>query len=172
MCARARWCGTASYSCLGRHSTIAGMTAGLLAAVVAAALTGGCGTSDHEAEIRALLAAAEEAAEARDAGFFGDLIAEEYRDASGNDRDALLRMVRGFFLANQRVEVVTRVNEIVVEGADAARAVMHAGMLGQRSGAELLAGIDAELYRFDLELVNEGGEWQIIGAQWRRGLGD
>ena len=54
----------------------------------------------------------------------------------------------------------------------AARAVVHAGMLGQRSGAELLGGVDADLYRFELELVNEGGEWRIIGADWDRALGD
>ncbi len=52
------------------------------------------------------------------------------------------------------------------------RAVVHAGMLGQRSGAELLAGVDADLYRFELELVNEGGEWQIIGADVSRALGE
>ena len=77
-----------------------------------------------------------------------------------------------YFIANQRIEIVSRVDEIVLEGADAARAVLHAGMLGQRSGAELLAGVDADLYRFELELVNDGGEWQIIGANWDRALGE
>ena len=45
-------------------------------------------------------------------------------------------------------------------------------MLGQRSGAELIAGVDADLYRFELELVNDGGEWQIIGATSSRALGE
>ncbi|HWN39827.1 MAG TPA: hypothetical protein VNP02_15095, partial [Gammaproteobacteria bacterium] len=52
----------------------------------------GCGASDPEAEIRALLTAAEVAAEARDVGFFGDAIGASYRDARGNDREAMLRM--------------------------------------------------------------------------------
>jgi hypothetical protein len=144
--------------------------------VIAAALWGlaaaSCGTSDPEAEIRALLAAAEEAAEARDAGFFGDVVGLGYSDARGNDREQLLRTVRGYFLANQRVELVSRVDEVVLEGADAARAVVHAGMVGQRAGAGLLGGVDADLYRFELELVNEGGDWRIIGAEWTRGLGE
>jgi len=142
-----------------------------LAATVAAVLAAGCGSTDPEVEIRAVLAAAEGAAESRDAGFFADLVAESYRDSHGNDRDQLVRTVRGLFLANQRIEVVSRVDEIVLEGADAARAVLHAGMLGQRSGAELLAGVDADLYRFELELVNDG-EWQVIGAKWNRALGE
>jgi hypothetical protein len=145
-----------------------------LGLVVAAAtmLVSACGASDPEAEIRALLAAAEEAAEARDVGFFGDALGEGFRDARGNDRDELIRTVRGFFVANQRIEIVSRVDEIVLEGEDAARAVLHAGMVGQRTGAALVDGIDADLYRFELELVNDGGDWQIIGADYRRALGE
>jgi hypothetical protein len=128
-----------------------------LVAALGAALAAGCGGgSDPKAEIRALIAAAEQAAEARDAGFFGDLLGEGYRDA----------------LANQRIEIVSRVDEIVLEGGDAARAVVHAGLLGRRAGAQLLEGVDADLYRFELELVSESGEWRIIGASWRRALGE
>ena len=53
-------------------------------------------------------------------------------DTRGNDRDELHSMLRGYFIANQRIEIVSRVDEIVLEGADAARAVVHAGMVGQR----------------------------------------
>lgn len=142
------------------------------AAVLAAAAVAGCGVSDPEADLRALLAGAEQAAEARDVGFFSALVGDGYRDAQGHDRDELLRMVRGLFLANQRIEIVSRVDEVTLEGSDAARVVLHAGLLGQRMGAAPLAGVDADLYRFELELVNDGGDWRIIGADWRRGLGE
>lgn len=137
-----------------------------------AVLVSGCGASDPEAEIRALLAAAEEAAEARDVGFFGDALGESYRDARGNDRDEVLRMLRGLFIANQHIEIVSRVDEIVIEGGDAARAVVHAGMVGRRTNAGLIDGLDADLYRFELELVNDGGSWQVIGADFRRTVGE
>jgi hypothetical protein len=136
------------------------------------ALGAGCSTSDPEAEIRALLSAAEDAAEARDGGFFADLIGPSYVDARGNDRAALVRAIRGYFLANQRVEVVSRIDAVTLEGGDAARATIHAGLVGQRAGAALIGGLDAELYRFDLELVRADGEWLIIGAAWRRALGE
>lgn len=145
----------------------------LPAAVSALALcVAGCGTGSPESEIAALFEAAEEAAEARDAGFFADLIGESYRDARGNDRDGLVRAVRGYFLANQRIEVVSLVDEIVLEGKDAARAVVHAGLAGQRTGAAALGGLDADLYRFELELVRSDGDWRIIGAEWRPSLGE
>jgi len=143
-----------------------------LAAALAAALVAGCGTSDPEAELRTLFAAAEEAAEARDAGFFGGLIGEAYRDSQGNDRGEVLRRLRGYFIANQRIEIVSRVDEVALQGGDAARVILHAGMLGQRAGQDLLSGVDADLYRFELELVNNGGDWQIIGANWNRASGD
>jgi len=148
------------------------MRASAVVVAVATMLVSACEASDPEAEIRALLAAAEEAAEARNVGFFGDALGEGFRDARGNDRDELIRMVRGFFIANQRIEIVSRIDEIVLEGEDAARAVVHAGMVGQRTGAALIDGVDADLYRFELELVNEGGDWQIIGADYRRALGE
>jgi hypothetical protein len=137
-----------------------------------ATLATGCAADDPEAEIRALLAAAEAAAEARDAGFFGDVLGESYRDARGNDREEMLRNLRGYFIANQRIEVVSRVDEIVIEGENSARAVVHAGMLGQRTGAALIDGIDADLYRFELKLVNDGEGWQVIGADFRRAVGE
>ena len=142
---------------------------GLLSAL---AVLAGCGAGDPEAEIRALLAEAEEAAEARDVGFFSAVLADGYRDARGNDRDEMLRQLRGYFVANQRIEILSRVDEIVVEDDGSARAVVHAGMVGRRAGAELIDGIDADLYRFELTLVNDGAEWQVASADFRRAVGE
>lgn len=141
-------------------------------ATALAALATGCAANDPEADIRELIAAAEEAAEARDVGFFSDVLGESYRDARGNDREEMLRALRGYFIANQRIEIVSRVDEIVIEGEDAARAVVHAGMLGRRSGTALIDGLDADLYRFEIELVNDGGDWQVIGADFKRAVGE
>ena len=141
-------------------------------ATALAALATGCAANDPEADIRELIAAAEEAAEARDVGFFSDVLGESYRDARGNDREEMLRALRGYFIANQRIEIVSRVDEIVIEGEHAARAVVHAGMLGRRSGTALIDGLDADLYRFEIELVNDGGDWQVIGADFKRAVGE
>jgi hypothetical protein len=148
------------------------MKTAAIAPLLAAALVAGCGAGDPEAEVRALLAAAEEAAEARGAGFFADALGAGYRDTRGRSRDEAIRTVRGFFIANQRIEIVSRVDEIVIDGEGAARAVVHAGMLGRRTGAPLIDGIDADLYRFELTLVNAGGDWQVVGADFRRAVGD
>jgi hypothetical protein len=136
------------------------------------ALAAGCSSSDPESEIRALLTAAEQAAEARDTGFFRAVIGSAYRDSRGNDRDQTVNLLRGLFVANQKIEIVSRIDSVELQGADAARAVLHAGMVGQRAGASMLGGLDADLYRFELELVNDDGDWQIIGATIERARGE
>jgi hypothetical protein len=141
-------------------------------AVLAVGAVTACGTVDPTDAIRARLADAVQAAEARDTGFFRDLLAAGYRDDRGNDRAAAIELVRGFFLVNQKVEIVSRVEEVTLEGADAAHAVVQAGLVGQRSGAAMLGGLHGDLYRFRLELVNESGDWRIIGAQWQRASGE
>jgi hypothetical protein len=137
-----------------------------------AALAAGCAADDPEADIRELIAAAEEAAEARDVGFFSGVLAERYSDARGNDREAMIRALRGYFIANQRIEIVSRIDEIVITGDGTARAVVHAGMVGRRADATLIDGLDADLYRFELELVDDGDDWMVIRADFRRAVGE
>jgi hypothetical protein len=140
--------------------------------VSAGALQTGCAAGDPEAAVRATLDAVEAAAEQRDIGFFRDFVGPTYRDSRGNDRDQLLAMLRGYFIANQRIEVLARVEDVKLEGPDAARVVMHAGLLGQRAGQALLGGTSGESVRLELELVADGGEWQLIGLAWQRAAGE
>lgn len=143
------------------------------AAVLLALAFGGCaGPADPEAQLRALITAAEAAAEQRDTGFFRDLIAPGYADSRGNDRQRLIDYLRGYFLVHREIDVVSRIATVEVSGADAARIVVHAGILGRRAGQPALAGLAADLYRIELELVGGDGAWRVIGASWERALGD
>jgi len=119
-----------------------------------------------------LLADAEAAAEARNGGFFRDLIAPSYRDSRGNDRDQMLNLIRGYFLAHSSIEVVMTIDEIVLEGADAARIDVRAGLLGQRAGQSLLGGVDGDLQHVRLELIKEDSDWRVIGTNWRPAVGE
>ena len=136
---------------------------------LAAVLTS-CGAEDPEAALRALIERAELAAEGRETGFFRDVLSESYTDRRGNDRDRLVATLRAYFLTHQSIEMVTRVDSVTLSGADAAEVVLHAGILGRREGASLIGGLEGELYRVELELVDQGGDWQVIGAHWERSL--
>lgn len=136
-----------------------------LVAVWLAAVVAGCGVSDPEAELRELVAAAEAAAEERDGAFFRAALAQGFRDARGNDRDAMLNLVRGYLLAHSNIEIITRVEHVHLANEDAANVVVHAAIVGRRAGQSLLDGIDGQMYRIDLELVR-AGDWQVIGARY------
>lgn len=138
-----------------------------------AALAAGCGGApDPTTQIRELLTGAEHAAEQRDTDYFRDLLGTAYRDARGNDRDEMLRLIRGYFLTHQSVEVVSHIDSVELQGRDTARAIIHAGLIGRRAGESLLGGTEGDLYRLELELVAADGTWHIIGASWDAPTGD
>ena len=137
----------------------------LFAGLLLAAAAAGCSASDPDAELRGLVAAAEAAAERHDAGFFRDILAANFRDARGNDRDAMLTLVRGHLLGHSEIEIISRVEAVELARDDAASVVVQAAFVGRRAGQTWLHGLDGQMYRIELELVQDGG-WQVIGASF------
>jgi len=124
-----------------------------------------------EARVRALVDRAGEAAAARDAGALLDLVSEDYRDAHGRDKRALKALVLRYVLANEAIHVTSRVKELAV-GPDAERAelvVVAALTAAPVAEPGELAGLDADLFRFELEVSREAdGDWRVTSARWRR----
>ena len=139
-------------------------------AVLASAMLGagvqGCAPRDPDGELRAVIEAAESAAEARDTSFFRESLSTSYVDAHGRRRDDVVNLLRGFFLVNSTVEIVNRIDEIVLVGDDAATVVLQTAVVGRAPGRSVL-GIDADIYRIELELVREDDAWRVIAADWR-----
>src|SRR5512138_3366353 len=79
--------------------------------------------SSDDARVRALIDAAEKAAESRDVGDVLDVVAPDYSDAQGNSRDSLRAFLRVFFAAHPKLELVTSVDELTfpVDGLARAR---------------------------------------------------
>ncbi len=120
-----------------------------------------------EAEIRALVAQAQTAAEARDAPGLRALIADNYADVQGNDRKAMENLIRLHILRNQSIHLFTRIRSIALPQPDHAMVSVAAAMAGRPvANAGELVGLNADLYRFDLELIRRGGEWQVQRAAW------
>jgi hypothetical protein len=119
-----------------------------------------------EQQVRAVIESMEVAAEARDVGDLMEHISASYRDAQGQDRTEASRYARGYFIANQSVLLLTRVESLEFPAPDEARVKLQVGMAG-RAGAPGQAGLSADLYDFDLALVREDGEWKVSYADWR-----
>jgi hypothetical protein len=150
----------------------AGRGAPLAALLVLGALLGGCGEPDSpEAQVRAVVQEAEDAAEARDASRLFDLIAPDYRDPRGFGADELRRYLHGWLIAHQSVRLLTRVESIEFPAEDLARLSVTVGMVGREAGSEAW-DLAADVYDFDVTLAREDGEWRVIRAEWRRGPGN
>lgn len=141
----------------------------VLCLVSLAAIVGGCGEADSpEAQVRALIGQMELAAEARDTSDVLELISAQYRDHYGNGRDEVGRAVRGYFIANQSIHLLTRIEELSFPAEDEARATVLVGMVGRDADATDAWDLAADLYRFEIAAVREDGEWKITWARWRR----
>jgi len=142
-----------------------------LALALLAVLLAGCrGEPDTpEAQIRALVARAQSAAEDRDAGALRDVISERYADASGHDKRALTGIVAYHLMRNRSIHLLARVGEIVLPEAGRADAVVYLAMAARPiPSVDALGGLRADIYRFDLQLAEEHPrDWKLVGATWR-----
>lgn len=126
-----------------------------------------CANVDPGEELRALISAAEAAAESRDTGHFRRLISDDYVDRRGRSKQDLVNTLRAYFFANTGIEVLSRVEQVELLGDDAAELTLESALIGRGAGRSAL-GVDGDLYRISVELVRAGGDWQVIGADWER----
>lgn len=93
-----------------------------------------------------------------------EMISPAYADARGNDRDGLNDRFRLLFLRTDPMTLLTRVEAITVIDGSAAEVKLDVGMAGRDDLSAL--GYNASAYRFELELVHDGDDWQLISARW------
>jgi len=118
--------------------------------------------------VRATIEALESAAEDRDAGAAGELLAAAYADAEHADRDAALLTIRRYFTAYESISA--SFSDLVVDRKpEIARATFTAAFDG---APRKLGALEAMLprratVRFEMNLVAEDGRWKVAWAGWR-----
>jgi hypothetical protein len=133
-------------------------------ACIALLVTACAGEPSPEQQVRAVIAAGEEAAEKRDAGELLELVSESYSDAEGRNAAELGRYVRGYLLAHPSLHLVTRIDSIEFPFRDQAHVRMTIGSLA-REGPAATLDLAADLQDIELELTREGDEWRVTRAE-------
>ena len=128
------------------------------------------GDTSPEAQVRAVVAEAEAAAEARDASALLDLVADDYRDGRGNGADEIRRYVRGYLVAHQSVHLLVRIEELELKATDLARLRATVAMVGREAEGAAAWDLAADVHEFDVTLAREDGEWRVTRADWRPAL--
>lgn len=128
-------------------------------------MVGACnGTvSTPEEELRAWVALGESSAEEKDRSALLAMISPDYADARGNDKKKIGDLLRLYFFRQQTIGLLTRIENITVEGGTAAVVDLTVGMAGT-DGRPL--GLSADAYRFVFELEKSDDEWLLIGGRW------
>jgi hypothetical protein len=130
--------------------------------LVALAALAACGDRNSpEQQVRAVIEQMEQAAENRDVGDLKAHLSEEYRDANGMGAEAAARYARGYFIANQSIHLLTRVEELTFPTDGEARAQVLVGMLGRDAGAADQWDLAAEVHTFKIALRREDGQWKV-----------
>jgi len=136
-------------------------------ALLAVLTLGACRSPDSpEAQVRQAVAAMETAAEARDVGDLMELVAEDFRDAYGRGAPELARYVRGYFIANQSIHLLTRIEGLEFPSADEARLRVTVAMVGREAEAASAWNLAADIHDFDVTLRRQDGRWKVTYAQW------
>ena len=141
------------------------LAGGLLAVAAACHPT----PSSPEAQVRAVIATAERAAEEKDIKTLKRMVADGYRDDDGNQKADLVRLLAYHLLRNESIHLLTRVRTVEFPSAERGAVTVFVAMAGREiAAADLLAQLHADLYRFDLDLVSAGaGAWTLSRARWR-----
>jgi len=141
----------------------------LFAAMSLIATLIGCGDGDSpEAQVRKTIDAMELAAEERDVSGVAEHVSPEFRDADGRDSKELSQYVRGYFIANQSIHLLTRISDIEFPTQDEARAKVTVAMVGREAAESNAWDLAGEIYDFDVVFMREDDEWKVTYARWER----
>ena len=127
-----------------------------------------CSDSEEspEAQIRQFIEQAVEVGEARSVDGLTELLDKDYIDLHGNNRKRTGGLLRVYFIQHKNIHLFTRIDEIEILSDNQASVSMHVAMAGTViSDIEALAGLRAQIYRFELQLVKQD-EWQLRHASW------
>jgi hypothetical protein len=135
-------------------------------------LLAGCGgePEDPAAKLRATIAAAEQAVEARSLKQAASYISPDYSDPHGNDRRSIARLLLGYLHRHSSIHLLIRIDELQLDpDGRHADVRLYAAMTGVPvESMEALVSVKADLYRFDMRFVAGDDGWQVVHADWRR----
>ena len=136
--------------------------------LILALLTGCADDRGPEQRVRSFIDQVVASAEARAWRDFDAYLTTDFTDARGLTRQEALGVVMRYILGHRSIHIFHRVREIEVLDAHHARAVVLAALAGSPvSGPGDLAGVNADLYLFELDLTDAGDGFQVSRGAWQ-----
>jgi len=126
-------------------------------------------TNSPEEQIRSTILAMESAVEQRSLDSVKEQVSTDYKDEWNGNRRAALRSLMFYFQGHQSIHLITNISDIQIsEDGNSARVIVYVGMAGKPAEeSESLIDMNADLYRFDVDLIADGNEWLVTSARWQ-----
>jgi hypothetical protein len=121
---------------------------------------------DPKAAIEALIARAEDAAQAGDIDALAATLDRDFRDASGRDRRAMVVLLRSLIGRYAALELVARDVDIEILSPQLANAQLTVLAVARDARRPLPAAFEADRRRLRLVLRGDGDVWRVIRAEW------
>lgn len=119
-----------------------------------------------EDQIRRFIEAGVQAAEKHSVDELGALVHDDYIDQQGRNRKQIGLLLRGYFLRHKSIHLFTRIDSIEILADNQASVSLHVAMAGAMiSDVDALSSLRARIYRFELQLIRQGG-WMLRHASW------
>lgn len=148
------------------RSVIPGLLVILLAALSA------CSDDPYnpEQQVRDMISAGEETVEARSIKGVLDFISDNYQDNDGRRKQEIKQLIAGYILRNKSIHLLTRMQHVALNDDETrADVILYVGMAGVPvASVDQLVFTRADLYRFDLSLVLEEGDWRVARGSWHQ----
>lgn len=111
---------------------------------------------------------AETAIEARSLLDARSFLSDLYQDEAKRNKQSLLRLLSGYFLRNHSIHLLVQIERIDLSDAERPAVTLYVAMAGTPlADVEAMLNMRAALYRFDLELNREEGEWRLVSSHWQ-----
>ena len=124
--------------------------------LIAICFLAACGArSSDEQKVRELVVNMENAAEKRDASDVLEFVADDYEDGNGFDKSQLRDFLRGYFLANPKVELLVKVDDLHFPADGLAQAEVTVTRVSLSDPRQL---------HLKVELRRTDGDWRVRRA--------
>ncbi len=92
------------------------------------------------------------------------MVADDYQDGEGRGADEIRRYLHGYLIAHQSIHLITRIDDIELQGRELARLQVTVGVLDREADADSAWDLAGDIHHFNLRLAREDGEWRVTRA--------
>lgn len=123
-----------------------------------------CSKTPSDVAIKEVIAKLQTALEEGVRRDFSRHIHANYHDNHGNDKAALNNIVRAYMLSHQRPKILVKVISIEAKSSD----VYLVKLTALFGAARKQSGFNADLKTIEAEFIHDGGDYQVLSANWKR----